>query len=387
MNDIFLEKYTGCKYHCITSFGRTALYLLIKTLKLEGKEILIPAFICNSVIDAILKAGARPVFVDVNILDLSLNLNDARQKITSASAAILFVHYFGFVYPDINNLKEFTQKNHLFLIEDCSQSLGAWHQGKRVGSIGDASIFSFTKNTLAFGGGAIGTNNETLFKQIKVEISNEYKINNKLWRRFYKFIVTSVYYYKLCVDKMIYDRPNRSIFKWWLINIPDYCLKPLVFFKNLFVSTKNNSENNSSLALSKDSFLDMNIIPLSLTIYSIRKQLRKLDENNKSRMAIIQILKRKILYLYYNINSKSEDINVGTFLPLQIQNRDIGKLISQLKKQGLLLRETWPAFQTCMINHTTENISFLASTLLLLEINPYLTEQEINKIAFLLLKI
>jgi len=371
----------------MTSFGRTALYLLVKTLKLEGKDILIPAFICNSVIDAILKAGAKPIFVDVNVSNLSLNLNDARKKLTPNCVAILFVHYFGFVYPDIENLKDFAQKNHLFLIEDCSQSLGAWHQGQRVGSIGDASIFSFTKNTLAFGGGVIGTNNRELFNRIESELNMQITETNKIWQSIQKFIVTGIYYYKLCVDKTIYDRPNFNIFKWWLINIPDYILKPVLCYRKSIFSKKKKSSDNIDLVVIKDLFLNMGVAPLLLTHYTVKKQLRKLDQNNKNRMAIIRTLKHKIPNLYYSINDKKGDINVGTFLPLKIQNCNIHKLILETKRQGLLLRATWPAFQKYTMDQKTENILLLSLTLVILEINPYLTKKEIDKIAFLLKQI
>jgi hypothetical protein len=131
----------------------------------------------------------------------------------------------------------------------------------------------------------------------------------------------------------------------------------------------------------------MGVAPLLLTHYTVKKQLRKLDQNNKNRMAIIRTLKHKIPNLYYSINNKKGDINVGTFLPLKIQNCNIHKLILETKRQGLLLRATWPAFQKYTMNQKTENILLLSLTLVILEINPYLTKKEIDKIAFLLKQI
>ena len=383
MNSAFLEQYTGCRYNILTSFGRNALYLLLKTLRVEGKEVLVPAFICTSVTNAIFKAGGKPIFVDINIHNLSINLDEAETKITPSTIAIIFVHYFGFIYPEIENLKTFSSKHHLFLIEDCAQSLGGLYDNQRVGSIGDAAIFSFTKNTLAFGGGCVGTNNKELYAQLEQEVKKQFENENSFVQTCRKFIITSIYFYRLCVDKGIYDKPERNIFKWWLINLPDYILNPITIFKKT-TPHRNNLFNNTQLLPIKDNFLNIAILPLSLTYYSVRIQLKKLDRFNKQRMEIVDKIRRKVPNLYYNINSKTNCVHVGTYFPLQIRDTDIDELLSKFKNQGILLRKTWPAFQNYTTDQRTKNISVISSTLLLLEINPYLKIGGINKITNLL---
>lgn len=374
-----LEKYTGCKYNYITLFGRSALYLLLTSLRVEGKEILVPALICDSITNTIIKAGASPVFIDVNPSNFTLDLEDLKAKITPKTVALLFVHYFGYVYPDIEKLKAITKKYRLFLIEDCAHSLGASYGNKKVGSIGDASIFSLTKNMPFLGGGVLATNNLSLNDLIFKEYKKFYQQEQNIFIKCRKFLITMVYLYKLWVDYYIYDRPKKSIFKWWLINLPEYFLFPLYLIKRYFF--KKGPQNNYLVnRIKEDQFLNAGITPLNFVFYFLKFYLKKIEINNQKRREIIYILEQQILNpnLHLRIVKDKKCVHASTFLVIHLKNRQAKDVVSFFKKKGVLLRCVWPVFQDYLREQQTQNIREIANKIALLRINPYLTQQEIN---------
>lgn len=143
-----------------TSMGRTALFALLKGINLEkDDEVIVPAYICEVVPNAVLKAGGIPIFVDTNSDDYHISHPHLESLISKKTKAIIINHIFG--YPeDVDKIKAIIERTHrkIYLIEDVAHALGAEYMGHKVGSIGDAAIFSFTKNMVNVGGGAVATN-------------------------------------------------------------------------------------------------------------------------------------------------------------------------------------------------------------------------------------
>ena len=119
--------------------GRSALTqaLLVGQVK-EGDEVIVQAFTCVVVINAILSVGAVPVFVDIDD-NYCTNVNSVKKAITTKTKAIIVQHTFGFV----TDLKKLCELKNIFIIEDCAHSLGAHKQGVIAGTVGDVSILSF----------------------------------------------------------------------------------------------------------------------------------------------------------------------------------------------------------------------------------------------------
>jgi len=376
-NEVFnfeneFSSYIGCKHALGTSYGRTALYLALRAINAEGKEVMVPAFTCKAVRDAIILSGAKPIFIDVSPDDFTMDLSDAQKKITNQTVAIILTHYYGYVYPDIRGVRQFSNSHSLFIIEDCAHSLGAEHYNKKVGNFGDISIFSLTKNTLNLGGGVFCTNNEILFKKAKgiLERSTFYKRKD--------FFNMLLYGYETTIDKVIFDRVGKNIFKWWLIFVPGkFASLILNIFKN-----KKNKNNHEKIFYSVKKYQNIinNDLSFTLRMYPVIAsvgliQLNKIERLNDNRIKIAEKLCKKLCnYCIKPVNSGSK--NIYTDIVFNFENQNINDLRMKCKSKGLLLRETWPVFQTYFQDQDTKNIKKIKNSLLLFNINPNLKDYE-----------
>ncbi|MDP3989954.1 MAG: aminotransferase class I/II-fold pyridoxal phosphate-dependent enzyme [archaeon] len=153
-----LSQYSGLKNVVLFSSCRNALYILLKSFELKSTdEVIIQSFICDSLPNAIRLAGGKPVSVDVDSRTLNLNADSVKNKITPQTKAVIFVHTYG--NPSgIKEIAEICKKHNLILIEDIAHALGAKCDGRLAGTFGDYAVYSFTKQMINFGGGAILTN-------------------------------------------------------------------------------------------------------------------------------------------------------------------------------------------------------------------------------------
>ena len=123
-----------------TNAGRTSLYAILKALDLPaGAQVGVPLFCCSVVFNAICQAGLTPRFIDSNMDDCNLSVDDLRKK-RGHLAAIVAVHMFG-VPCDMDAILE--AAGPVPVIEDCAQSLFSTYKGKQAGSLSTASFFSF----------------------------------------------------------------------------------------------------------------------------------------------------------------------------------------------------------------------------------------------------
>lgn len=134
-----------------------------------GDEVLLPSFTFVSTANAVLSVGARPVFADIRIEDLTLDPGSARQRITPATRAIVVVHYGG-VSCQMDEILEIARASKLCIVEDAAHALGAGWKGKALGNIGDVGCISFhgTKNIVCGEGGAFITSSESLARAAEV---------------------------------------------------------------------------------------------------------------------------------------------------------------------------------------------------------------------------
>jgi dTDP-4-amino-4,6-dideoxygalactose transaminase len=112
----------------------------------------------------VLKAGATPVFADIDPLTFNIDPEQVARKITKKTRAVMPVHLFG-QCCDMDPIWDLADKHNLFVIEDAAQSIGADYQGRRCGTLGAVACFSFypSKNLGAYGeGGAVVTDDDRL---------------------------------------------------------------------------------------------------------------------------------------------------------------------------------------------------------------------------------
>jgi dTDP-4-amino-4,6-dideoxygalactose transaminase len=159
------SKAVNTKYSVSMSNGTDSLLATLMSLGLEpGDEVLVPSFTFVSSASVILRAGLKPVFVDIEKDSFHMCIKDVEKKYTDKTKAIIFVHLFGEIF-DLSNISNFCNNNDLFLIEDCAQAFGAFNKLQ-----GDAASFSFfpAKNLGCLGdGGAVCVDNEVLCDRLR----------------------------------------------------------------------------------------------------------------------------------------------------------------------------------------------------------------------------
>jgi len=142
--------------------GTSALLLALKALGIgPGDEVILPSFTFAATANAVVLAGAVPVFADIEPDTFTLAPNGLSSAITSRTAAVLPVHLYG--HPaDMTALSRVARRHSLAIVEDAAQAHLAMIGGLPVGTLGDAAAFSFypTKNMTTGEGGMVVTNSE-----------------------------------------------------------------------------------------------------------------------------------------------------------------------------------------------------------------------------------
>lgn len=154
------------RYALAVTSGTAALVVAVNALGLgPGDEVILPAWTWHSCFNAVVLAGALPVFAEI---DETFNIDprDIERKITPQTRAIMAVHLQGNP-ADMDRILAIAKKHKLHVIEDCAQSVGASYKGRPLGSMGDIGIYSLQLNkTITAGeGGAVVSNNPVIFER------------------------------------------------------------------------------------------------------------------------------------------------------------------------------------------------------------------------------
>ena len=168
--EIEFANYLGVKYCIGVANGLEALYLILRAYDIgKDDEIIIPSNTYIATALAVSHTGAIPVFVEPDELTYNINPYLIEEKITKRTKAIMPVHLYG-QSCDMDTVNKIAKKYNLKVVEDSAQADGATYRGRKCGTLGDASGFSFypTKNLGALGdAGAITTNDAGLTEKIK----------------------------------------------------------------------------------------------------------------------------------------------------------------------------------------------------------------------------
>lgn len=155
-----IASFIGCEKDevILTWKGRVALYGILKSLSLsEGAEVIIPAFTCVVVPNAILYHKLKPVYVDIDPVSYNIDVKELERSITNKTKVILAQNTFG-LSSDLDKIKRIAEKYNLIVIEDCTHGFGGSYKGKLNGTNVDAAFFSSQWNKMfstAIGGFAI----------------------------------------------------------------------------------------------------------------------------------------------------------------------------------------------------------------------------------------
>jgi len=165
-----IAQYVGTSYAVTFNSGTSALHAVLVACGIGREdEVIVPSFTFIATANAPLFVGAKPVFAEVEEKTYGLDPEDVERKITPKTKAIMPVHYGGSPCL-IEEVKQIANKHNLLLIEDAAESLGASVDGKKVGSFGDAAMFSFcAPKIITMGeGGAVVTNSRDVYENLKL---------------------------------------------------------------------------------------------------------------------------------------------------------------------------------------------------------------------------
>ncbi|MCO4753582.1 MAG: DegT/DnrJ/EryC1/StrS family aminotransferase [Bacteriovoracaceae bacterium] len=163
------KKLNNRLYASSCSSGTAALILALQAIGIkEGDEVIVPNFTIISCAQAVIEAGAKPVFVDCDPHTYNMDTSKIEAKINKSTKAIMAVHIYG-LSCDIDPILELAKKYNLKIIEDAAQAHGQTYKGKPCGSFGDVSVFSFyaNKHITTGEGGMVLTDDLSIFKKVQ----------------------------------------------------------------------------------------------------------------------------------------------------------------------------------------------------------------------------
>jgi len=164
-----MSSLVGSKYALSVSSGGAALELVLQSLNLNGGEVLVPTDTFVATANSVIKAGGKPVFVDVDKETLCMSLDDIKTKLTAKTVGIIFVYMFGLVPSNFGEISKFCNEKSIFLLEDAAHAHGSKYGNNLAGNLGIAGCFSFyaTKILTSGEGGIVTTNNREIYEKVK----------------------------------------------------------------------------------------------------------------------------------------------------------------------------------------------------------------------------
>ncbi|MDD5043627.1 MAG: DegT/DnrJ/EryC1/StrS family aminotransferase [Patescibacteria group bacterium] len=162
-----IAEFCGAKYCSVVANGTVSLFIALRAIGVgPGDEVVVPDYTMIATPNAVVLAGAKPIFVDVDD-SLCLDVDKVSGVINEKTRAIFHVSINGRA-GRLEELKELCDRKGLILLEDAAQSLGSFYKGKHLGNFGAIGSFSFSvpKIITTGQGGALITNDEDLYKKI-----------------------------------------------------------------------------------------------------------------------------------------------------------------------------------------------------------------------------
>ena len=177
------SSFCNTQFGLSTSNGTVSIHLALKALGIgKGDEVILPDLTFAATINAVLLSGAKPVIVDVDIDSWTISPKAIKEAINNKTKAIIPVHIYG--QPcEMSSIMKIAKKNNLYVIEDCAEAHGAEYNGKKVGSFGDISTFSFFGNKIITTGegGMCLTNSKRLYNRMMILRDHGMSKSKRYW--------------------------------------------------------------------------------------------------------------------------------------------------------------------------------------------------------------
>jgi perosamine synthetase len=162
--------FAGVKHAIAMNTGTAALHSAVAAMGIEhGDEVILPSFTFVATAEAVVLAGGKPVFTDIDPQTCNLSPTEVEKAITKKTKAILPVDLYGYS-ADMKPMREIAAKRNLALIEDAAQAHGATYGGKPAGSFADVACWSLyaSKNMTTGEGGVVTTDNDQIAETLRL---------------------------------------------------------------------------------------------------------------------------------------------------------------------------------------------------------------------------
>jgi dTDP-4-amino-4,6-dideoxygalactose transaminase len=163
-------RFCGTNHAIAVNSGTSALEIILRTLDVQGKDVLVPTNTFFATAGAVIHAGGRPVLVDMDPESFAVRPEDLEEKLTPNTAGLIVVHIGGIVSRRLPELQQWAVKKGLWLVEDAAHAHGSSLNGVRAGAFGIAASFSFypTKVMTSGEGGMIVTNDTRIAEEARI---------------------------------------------------------------------------------------------------------------------------------------------------------------------------------------------------------------------------
>jgi perosamine synthetase len=160
----------GAPYAVATSSGTAALDIILRVVGVAGRDVIVPANTFFATAAAVLQAGGRPVFADIDAQTLALSPQTVEAVLTPATAAVVLVHIGGLITPEADALWKLCHERGIALVEDAAHAHGSTYDGRFAGSFGLAGAFSFypTKVVTSGEGGMVVTASDHIRDEARI---------------------------------------------------------------------------------------------------------------------------------------------------------------------------------------------------------------------------
>jgi perosamine synthetase len=197
-------------------YGRSAQWAFLKAQGIENAEIIMPSYTCSVVAHAVSLSGNSPQFVDIDLHDYNMNLEQAESLINEKTRGIIATHTFG--YPqDLERLERIVENaekrygHKIWLMQDCCHAFGAQWRGRSVGTSGDVAIYAFniSKIITSIFGGMLTFQSQDLADKVRKWRDSNFRKPGFLKSAVRRFYLLAVYFA---------FNPIAYRFTWWLQN-------------------------------------------------------------------------------------------------------------------------------------------------------------------------
>jgi perosamine synthetase len=206
-----VANHVGARYGVAFAYGRSGMIATLKALGLDQAEVILPAYTCQVMAQAVVASGNKPVFVDIDLTDYNMDLTAIKKALTPRTRAIVAMYMYG--YPtDIDAIRALAGEERIIIIEDRAQGLlsGIGTTGLR----GDVGLCSFgpNKQLSTIQGGVIVTNSSDLYQRIEARRNKEMnRLSAKIWAKRWMRLTASY----LVFRKPIYGLLQRAGLVGW----------------------------------------------------------------------------------------------------------------------------------------------------------------------------